>query len=323
MEIGVFWRKFRNVEFQRKLTTENTYDDAYEEGYQHYMALKEAGYDACMIEWKHDPLETLESIKNEKVDLVFNVSSLEEITFLETFNIPYVGSSIDLVSIDKVVRKKIILYNDLATPRFVIAYDSCNIPKIDLEYPLFIKPINGRGSAGISEENVIYNSNQISKIVSKITNKIGQPALIEEFIEGREITVGITGYKKPRVLHILEIEYNSTITNTYEHKMFDNEILHCPAKFTKKEEEIIKETALDIYKTLDAKDFSRIDMILGKDGIPYFLEINTFAGLTMQAGEGEKHVHLGYMGSMAKAEGFTRGEFIKSIVESAIERYNL
>ena len=90
----------------------------------------------------------------------------------------------------------------------------------------------------------------LPEVIDKITHKIGQAALVEEFVKGREITVGIIGNNNPRVLPILEIEYNSAITNTYEHKMLDNEIIHCPADFSKAEENRIKDTAKRIYKVL-------------------------------------------------------------------------
>ncbi|TYP53782.1 D-alanine--D-alanine ligase family protein [Thermosediminibacter litoriperuensis] len=320
MKVGVFWRKFRNVELQLKLSGESIYDDAYEEAYQHYSAIKEAGYDAVMIEWKKDnPQETLREVLEEKVDLVFNASSLQEVAFLEAFGIPFAGSGLDLVAIDKAARKKIVAYHKLPTPRFVLVEDPRKIPDHDLRYPLFVKPVRGRGSAGISEENIVERPEDLPRVVSKITDKIGQPALVEEFIRGREITVGIIGYADPRVLPPVEIEYNSVRTNTFEHKMYDNEIIHCPARLSPEEEEKVKSTALSIYRVLNARDFSRIDMILGDDGTPYFLEINTFAGLTMS----RDGTHHGYMGYMAKVQSMTRAEFIGSIVKSALERYGL
>lgn len=323
MKIGVFWRKFRNVEYQKKLTPDNIYDDAYEEAYQHYTAIKEAGFDSVLIEWKKDPRETYRTLLKEKIDLVFNASSMKELAFLETFNIPYVGSKIDLVATDKRMRKNIVAYYNLPTPKFVIANSPNDIPEINLKYPLFVKPVNGRGSAGIDEENIIYNYEQLPKVVSKITEKIGQPALIEEFIKGRELTVGIIGHNGPKVLPLLEIEYNSSLTNTYEHKMFDNEIIKCPMKLPKAVEQNIKEIALKIYKVLKVKDYGRIDMILSEDNIPYFLEINTFAGLTMSSDKGEKKVHHGYMGYMAEEAGYSKGEFIGKIAQNAINRYKL
>lgn len=326
MKVGIFWRKFRNVEQQMKIKSEKTYDDAYEEAHHHYDALKSAGYNVCLLEWKRDPRETLKNIRKENVDIVFNASSTKEISFLETFGIPYVGSGIDLVPLNKAIRKEIVAYNGLDTSKFVVVKDVNKIPRIDLKYPLFVKPISGRGSAGIDEDNIINNYEELPRIVRKITEDIGQAAIIEEFIEGREITVGVIGYHNPIVLPIVEIEYNSAKTNTFKHKMYDNEIIHCPAKFSQEEEKRIKDAALNIYKAVNAKDYARIDMIVGKNGIPYFLEINTFAGLTMDSRkdeDGKIIIHHGYMGYSAKAANMTSSEFLGAILESAIERYNL
>ncbi|MGI6129113.1 MAG: D-alanine--D-alanine ligase family protein [bacterium] len=319
MKVGVFWRRFRNVEIQRQVSRKNIYDDAYDEAFQHMMAIKEAGFDATLIEWKKDPKETLKNILNQNVSLVFNASSLKEVAFLEAFDIPFVGSGIDLVATSKAARKKIVAFHGLPTPKFFVVRSSDKIPEHSLKYPLFVKPVRGRGSGGISEENIVKHPNALPKVVDKITQQIGQPALVEEFITGREITVGVIGNENPRISPILEIEYNSATTNTYEHKMLDNEIIHCPADFSKSEERKIKHTVKSIYKVLNARDFGRIDMIVALDGTPYFLEINTFAGLTMSTGK----AHKSYMGYMAEAEGLSASEFIGAIVRYALERYKV
>ncbi|MGB9813340.1 MAG: D-alanine--D-alanine ligase family protein [Thermovenabulum sp.] len=317
MKVGVFWRRFRNVELQQRIS-DNVFDDAYDEAYHHYTFIKENGYDAVMIEWKRDnPKETLQKIEEEKVDLVFNASSLEEVAFLTVFNIPFVGSGLDLVSLDKAARKKIVAFHNLPTPKFFVSNSPDDIPSHDLKFPLFVKPLRGRNSSGISDENIVENEKDLKKVIAKITEKIGQPALVEEYIKGREITVGIIGYENPMVLPLLEISYSGVKTNTFEHKMYDKEKITCPALLSPEIEEKIKNTALSIYKVLNAKDYGRIDMILSEDGIPYFLEINTFAGLTMSSGK----THHGYMGYMAKAFGFSGKEFIGAIIESAKKRY--
>lgn len=323
MKIGVFWRKFRNVEFQKRLTPDNVYDDAYAEAHQHYEAIKGAGFDAVLIEWTGKPLELYDVLMEEKVDLIFNVSSLEEAIFLENFGIPYVGSGIDLLATDKSVRKNIVSHYGVPTPNFVIAESPESIPLNNLNYPLFVKPVRGRGSAGIDNENIIEKGEDLPKVVAKITDNIGQGALIEEFIEGREISVGIIGYKDIEILPLLEIGYNTALTNTYEEKMFGKASISCPANLPRSVEENIKTIAEKAYRALNVKDYGRIDFILNKDNIPFFLEINTYAGLTMLDGDEEEKLHHGYMGYMAKAKGYTRAEFIGKIVESGIERYAL
>ncbi len=84
-----------------------------------------------------DPRETLRNIIREEIDIIFNASSAREISFLEAFGIPYVGSGIDLVPLNKVKRKEIVAYNRLHTPKFAIAKDVDSIPGINyLNYPL-------------------------------------------------------------------------------------------------------------------------------------------------------------------------------------------
>ena len=317
MKVGVFWRKFRNVEFQKKVSHHSIYDDAYDEAFQHLTAIKKAGFNATLIEWRKDPIEVYKEILSEDIDIVFNVSSLTEIAFLEAFGIPFIGSGIDLVATNKVVRKNIVAHHDVPTPKFIVVRNPSHIPEHDLQYPLFVKPDRGRGSCGISEENLVYRPEDLPRVISKITDKIGQDALVEEYIKGREITVGIIGNDDPVVLPLMEVEYSSSKTNTFEEKMLGNAIIHCPATgLTKAEEQNIRDVAKRAYLALNAKDFGRVDVMFSDEGTPYFLELNTFAGLTMTG-----DAHRGYMGYMAEAQGMTDAEFIGYIVRSGIERY--
>ncbi len=323
MNIGVFWRSFRNVEFQKMLTPENVKDDAYTEASLHSEALKEAGYSTTLIQWKDDPIELYNDIKEKEIDMVFNASSSEELNFLEVFKIPYTGSHENIVGMSKSGRKIIVGYYNIPTPKFVLAKSPEEIPEINLKYPLFVKPVDGRGSAGIDDTNIIENYEELPSVVRKITEGIGQVALIEEFVKGREMTVGIIGHENPEILPILEIVYNDSKTNTYEHKMFDKETIICPMKLDSEVEKYIKKLSLEIYKILKIKDFGRIDYILDENNIPYFLEVNTFAGLTMLDPHDKERAHYGYMGYMASTKGYSRGEFLGKIVQSTIERYNL
>lgn len=319
--IGVFWRSFRNIEDQKKIE-ENIDDDAYYEALVQCEAKKKMGFEAYMIQWKQNPIEVYNTILDKKIDLVFNASSDRELYFLETFNVPYTGTSINTVILDKSIRKTILIRHEINTPNFLTVRDKDNIPEIDLKYPLFIKLIGGRGSCGIDENNIIEEYRDIYKVVEKITEKIGQVALIEEFIEGREFSVGIIGYDKPQVLPILEIGYTFGKTNTYEHKMLDHEIIICPMEIPQDLEEEIKKISLKIYEILDIKDYGRLDFILDKNNVPYFLEVNTFPGLNMPS-QVEKRAHYGYMGYMAEEKGYTQGEFLERIINSTRGRYDL
>lgn len=278
-----------------------------------------AGYEADLIEWVSDPLVMIKRITDDNIDLIFNASSYEELCFLETFKIPYVGTGLRTVALDKGQRKILVKEAGVITPRFVIAYSADAIPDHTLRYPLFVKPLSGRGSAGIDETNIIRNVEDLPAVVKKITEGIGQPALIEEFIQGRELTVGLIKTQDPQTLPIVEIGYTFGQTNTFEHKMLDQEQITCPAILSDSVIDLIHDQVLLVWKSLAILDFGRIDLILDEHNVPYFLEVNTFAGLTYP--DHSDGSHIGYMGYMAKTAGLSQTQFLSSIIESALQRY--
>ncbi len=267
-------------------------------------------------------------------DLIFNASSLHEIALLEICGFPFCGSPLELVSLDKATRKKIWVYHDVPTaPFFVIDKDEregghiiglnklkdpqrgpTNIP---ISFPLFVKPVRGRNSTGISDDSIVYNHEALVKQAEKIIKRLDQGALVETYIKGQEVTVGLIG-DPPTLLEPLEIEYNKTLTNTFEHKK-DNEIVHCPARLKKETKKKVKEVALCAYKTIGARDFGRVDTIIDPEGNPIVIEINTFAGLQVLTGK-EKHLHSSYIGIMAKKMGLNSGMVLEIIVNSAARR---
>ena len=105
MKIGVLYRKNRNIEFQKKVSKAEIYDDAYDEARMHASGLQDAGYEVELIEWNNNPIIMNQKITSKSIELVFNASSYQELVFLETFKIPYVGSSSRIVGTDKVQRK--------------------------------------------------------------------------------------------------------------------------------------------------------------------------------------------------------------------------
>lgn len=322
MKIAVFYRENRNIEFQKKVSNKPIHDDAYDEARMHANGLTEAGYDVELLKWNKDPIKMYESIKEKSITIVFNVSSYDEIIFLETFKIPYVGSSSKIVGTDKVQRKIICSYYGINTPNFQIANSINDIPEITLSYPLFVKPLNGRGSSGIDDSNIIESYDQLLPVIKRITQDMNQAALIEEYIQGREVTVGVIGYEDIEVLPILEIEFTKGKTNSFEHKMKDLEIITCPANLDDLTVQRINKMVRDVYQVLDVKDFGRVDIMLDKNNNPYFLEVNTFAGLNLPQSD-DKSAHIGYMGYMAVKAGYNRSRFLDRILSSALGRYDL
>ena len=334
VRIAVLWRPGRNVELQQAFSGQNVPDDAREEAELLRDGLREAGHHAFLLEWRPRDFATmLEILRGTETGLVFNASSGQEVCFLHAAGIPYCGSGPGLVDTDKATRKMILAQQGVRTSPFVVVEQAGGRrkrvlslehlrrgwePKPPLGYPLFVKPVEGRGSSGVSDDSIVHDLPSLARQIEGITERMGQGALVENYLEGQEVTVGVVG-DPPLTLPPLEIEYNGAQTNTYEHKM-DREIMHCPARLSPAVASNVVKTARATFDALAARDFARVDMIVDREGQATVLELNTFAGLHILTGH-EKNLHASYIGAMATTSGLSRGELLGAIVSSALTRY--
>lgn len=323
IRIGLLSKKRGNYRLQEKFAgIDNVEDETAEEVMHHKDSLIRAGYDVKVIEWNSS---FIDQVKHAHVDLFFNVSSLVECAILNDLGIPFVGSGITgvVLASDKSVAKRLWQQIGLPTSEFRVVRNvsDCQefISKPPFSYPLFIKPVAGRGSSGISSDSIIENNKQLIKNVKNLLKTIGQPVLIEKYLSGREITIGVIGNNENvRTLPVLEIKYvHGGKALTFYKKEKENDIFICPAELTDKENELIRDIAIRAYKTLGLRDFARIDTKLTSDG-PMLLEANSFAGLMCTP----KDKPFSYMGFMARAEGKGGKELIHEIIEVALERIN-
>lgn len=323
LRIGLLNKKRGNFAIQEKfIGTDNVVDETKAEVEHHERALTEAGYNIRQIHWGPNFINDLQA---SQVGLVFNVSSLVEAAILEELKIPYVGSDTFTIAIatDKSLAKRLWQRVGLPTSPFHVARSEkdCEVFRGDppFEYPLFVKPVAGRGSAGINDASVVHSYDQLVSGVVERLETIGQPVLIEKFLQGREITLGVLGNEDARVLPPLEIVYREgDITLTFEKKESDNDSFLCPAPLTAEETHMMQQLALRAYHVLGFKDFGRIDTILTEGG-PFLLEGNTFAGLICTP----KETPHSYVGFMARAEGKDGKDLLDEIIQSAIRRLNL
>lgn len=323
LRIGLLNKKRGNFAIQEKfIGADNVVDETDAEAEHHERALTEAGYSVRQIHWGPDFISDLQA---SQVDLVFNVSSLVEAAILEELEIPYVGSDTFTIPIatDKSLAKRLWQQAGLPTSPFWLARSEkdCDlfggIPPF--EYPLFVKPVAGRGSAGIDDTSIVHSYDQLVSGVVERLETIGQPVLIEKLLRGREITLGVLGNEGGRVLPPLEIAYSEgDDTLTFEKKELDNDTFLCPAPLTAEETHMMQQLALRAYHVLGFRDFGRIDTILTEEG-PCLLEGNTFAGLMCTPEEKPRS----YIGLMARAEGKDGKALVDEIIQIAIRRLNL
>ena len=322
IKIGLLSKTRGNFRLQAKFAGAGQVTDGTSAEVAHHReALSTAGNEVVVISWSPS---FIQDVTDANVDIVFNVSSMVEAAILEDLEIPFVGSNTFTIAMaaDKSLAKRMWSLAGLRTSPFRVACNEkdCTIFRDDppFDYPLFIKPVAGRGSAGITESSVIESYDQLIHGVKERYESIGQPVIIERFLKGREITQCVLGNgDNVRVLPPMEIVYSEgASTLTFDKKEVDDDTFICPAKLTPDELQLMKELAIQAYGNLGFLDYGRIDAILTADG-PFLLEGNTFAGLMCTPKE-KPH---SYVGVMAVADGMGPEDLLQEILDSALQRY--
>lgn len=256
-------------------------------------ALESAGHKVILVEADENAYSKLKRLKNT-IDVVFNIAEGLKGEARESFipaicellQIPYTGSGpLTLaLTLDKARTKEILKYHRIPTPKFQVFYNPSERLNDKLKFPLIVKPLREGSSKGIKNNSLVNDENELKSRVEKIIMNYEQPAIVEEFIACREFTIAILGNEEPRILPIVEIKFDHLPGHihkfdSYEAKwIYDNpdgkhDPLICPAKISKKLESKIKKVCLDAYRTLDCKDWCRVDLRV-RNGIPYILELN-------------------------------------------------
>lgn len=205
---------------------------------------------------------------------------------LEEIKIPYAGSKTraSKLAIDKIDSREIFEKNNIPMPRYNVVVrgevlpdepvsDNIKIFFEELSMPIVVKPSTQGSSIGLS---MVDSENSLYKAVSNAF-KYSDRVIIEEYIEGREITVGILEDRALPVVEIIPKNRFFDFEAKYNKGATDYKV---PAEIDKEKYRECQEMALLAHKVLGARFFSRVDMILDKDGTPYILELNTIPGLT-------------------------------------------
>jgi len=280
------------------------------------------------------PMEAKRSIVNEiqnhHIDMVFNFAEglkgrgreSQVPALLNFLSIPFTGSDETTLAIglDKALSKRIAMTENIRTPKFQIFFDSSELLKKSLEFPLIVKPNAEGSSKGIIDASIAYDEESLRKLIDRILSYYNEPALVEEYIPGREFTIGLIGNGKSlEVLPPMEILFEKDENPFYSYnvkKHSENFISYeCPAKIEPKLERKIKKLALKIFSSLQCRDVARIDIrVSDKDGEPYFIEINPLPGLI----EGFSDLTI-----IARSASMDYDQLIQRILNEALKRYGM
>ena len=297
-------------------------------------ALKKRGHTVEAIDVEYPTLVSY--FRKNRVDMVFNIAEgvkgkfreSEVPAILDYLNIPYTGSNTFslALALNKSLTKKILKAENIPTPNFQTFIKGDEKLSPELKFPLIVKP-NCEGSAkGINKTNVVHTEEELYNKIREVITVYRQEALVEEFIEGRELTVGILENGKVSILPILEIDFSGCKNSGeyfYSWRMKEYQgnadmglvpTFHCPAKLDPETEKKVKEVALRTHRAVGCLDISRTDIRLDKFNTPYVLEINPLPGLDPKDSN---------FPAMAYAAGMKYDDLIEAILLSASERKGL
>lgn len=241
-----------------------------------------------------------ERIKSAAVDLVFNIAEgirgrgreAQIPAILDMLDIPYVGSDATALglSLDKALTKRLVASYHIKTPHSVLAQPHEALHLNGLAFPLIVKP-NAEGSGkGIGENSVVRDRKELNALLDRSFALYNEAMLVEEYIAGREFTVGVLGNgDKLFIFEPMEIEFlrptqDAFTVYSYKVKQEYKDFVryHCPADVDARVRETLKHDAKRVFNCLGCHDFARVDFRVTQDGTVYFIEINPLPGLAPQ-----------------------------------------
>jgi len=262
--------------------------------------------------------------EGKRWDMVFNIAEglygdgRESVVpaILDQYKIPYVfsGPVIMGISLNKHLTRLIVSAAGVPVSPGMLISDLKDAEKCNLEYPLFVKPVSEGTGKGITEKSLVHSETELRHMVEYLLSRFNQPVLVEEFLPGREFTVGVIGSDDDaKAIGGMEIECKDNLPYSVEFK--ENYQIFC--KYIPMDGEIAEEcktVALNVWKALGAVDGGRVDVKADRNGRICFMEVNPLAGLH------PVHSDLPILSNMI---GIKYQALIEMIMHSAINRHKL
>jgi D-alanine-D-alanine ligase len=264
----------------------------------------------------------------ERWDLVFNIAEgvagrsreAQVPAVCELFGQPYTFSDplTCALTLDKPLAKRVVRDHGLPTAPFAVVSELSEVAAVDLPPPLFVKPAAEGSSKGISARSKVERREDLGAAAKELLATFRQPLLVEPFLPGRELTVGVVGNGDgARPVAVMEVAivagddreaYTALVKGDFEarvaYRLLDGEPLGLRAR----------EVALGAYLALGCRDAARIDLRCDASGEPQFLEANPLPGL---------NPHSGDLPIMSRLAGLSHAELLGRIVETARERWGI
>lgn len=251
---------------------------------------------------------------------------------LDLLEIAYTGAPAKTLELclQKAKTKEVLLRRSVPTPRFAL-FKPGDAIETELPFPLIVKPEREDASLGISNDSVVYSREALTRQVEWIWQTLRQPALVEEFIDGREFNVAILGdgdYEHllghpnaPRALPISEISFETMPAGyprivTYKAKWEEESVEYketkplCPAPIDAKLEMELKQIAMRVFNATGCRDYARVDFRVSPSGKPFVVDVNPNPDISQDAG----------LARAARAAGLEYPALIRKIASFALSR---
>ncbi len=299
-----------------------------------YEALKKQGHNPVFLRID-GTRQSLQELAESETDLIFNMvesfggndsHDTNVAAYLELLDRRFTGTGSHglYLAQDKALAKKIFAFHGIHTPYFTTVFRGRTDTSHDIEFPVIVKPAREDGSIGIQFGAVCGSIKELMDRIDYIHAQFNSPALIEEYIEGRELYVGVLGNAEPEALPVVELDLSQLPegvpriagsevkweegTDAYEktHPFFPDDLDE--AMLGK-----LRDTAIQAYQALQLCDYGRIDFRLATDGTLHVLEVNPNPYLLPSA----------EFSMAAKQSGREYADLVGEIVEQALTRYGV
>jgi D-alanine-D-alanine ligase len=273
----------------------------------------------------------IENILQSDVDFVFNIAEgrgtyrsreAQIPALLEMLDIPYSGSDPQCLALclDKPLTKRIVQTAGIRTPRWQLITNKkelCELCRDSFPLPAFVKPAFEGSSKGVRLNGRVETNEQMEKVTSALLEQYRQPVMVEEFIPGDEVTVGMVGNSPPQIIGMMRIlprkKSDYFIYSLEVKRDWQNQVEYeCPAQLKARILHKLADFSLKAFESLGCRDVARIDFKLDRQGMPYFLEINPLPGLNPKSSD---------LPIMAAKMGWDYQKLVSSIFRAALERY--
>jgi D-alanine-D-alanine ligase len=300
-----------------------------------------------------DGRELLQRLLADPPDFVFNIAEGQGISrsrearvpaVLEMLGIPYTGSDAltMAVTLDKACAKRLVRSAGVATPKSAIIQPAkppagpikvdgatlhleptgttpaFGLEPLDISFPVIIKPAWEGSSKGIRSTSLVEKFNDLPKALRALQQDHRQPVLVEEYIQGDELTVGVIGNDPPQIIGIMRVlpqqptdrfVYSLEVKRDYLRQVH----YECPPRLPPAQTAAIEQATLKAYAVLGCRDVARVDFRL-RDGVPYFLEVNPLPGLNPESSD---------LVILSKLCGWTHAQLIEAIFHAAKDRHQI